>query len=99
MTPGDRTRTSCKSARCQLFAMFTLRRHGGISTDAQNPCYINLARYLSENIAVIVLIFTTIKTLLVALFQSETHRYANPENKQHLVSITTKGIFFIVTII
>lgn len=49
MTPDDRTRTLiCKSTRCQLLAMFTLRRGGGLLIDAQNPCYINLVRYLSQ---------------------------------------------------
>lgn len=38
-----------------------------------------------------------IKTPLVALFQNETHQYANPENKQSLVSNTTKGVFLTIT--
>lgn len=51
MTPDDRTRTLiCKSTRCQLLAMFTLRRGGGFLIDAQTPCYINLG-ISQENIA------------------------------------------------
>lgn len=40
-----------------------------------------------------------IKTPLVALFQNESHNYANPESKQSLVSVRTKDVFLIVTII
>lgn len=81
-----------KSQQCLIW-------DGGLPTDTQNPRGISLVKYLSENIAVIILIYAMIKTPLVVLFQNETHRYANLGNKQYLVSSTTKSIIFIVAVI